>query len=724
MTEVLGYTDEWIVSPGQEVAVKVSTTASSYKSRFCRLIQGHPDPEYAPVKYEYLEEIPEMSHVARYQRCHIGSYIRVDDWRLLKVKEEHTIKVQLWAMATLTDAGHKQVMVSTFDETLNCGFLLLMAEDNKLEAWIGTELATHKFKADFEMVRNQWVYIDFTIDGTHLSLQCHTRTLGTAKRRPRYVSEWTIPKPYVHAQSPLFLASGELGGSTVGNCFNGRLDSVHISSKEQDLLDFDFYLDMSSDHVVDISDSRLSGKLVNAPTRAVKGFDWDGSEADWSKAKYGYGAIHFHEDDLDDAEWQTDFILKVPEEARSGAYAVDCYTDDGVHDFITFFVRPDRRRKSSAKTAFVLSTFTYTAYANEHMFRNTSDPLWQQVPLTDTEDLQRLLKRDDVGLAMYDLHKDGYGCVFSSTKRPVMNVRPGFIHWGFDRPREFSADLFFINFLEKEGIDYEVFTDHDINAEGLDLLEGIETLIFGSHPEYPTCKNLSVFEEFSHTGGNMMYLGGNGFYWVTANDPARPHRIEVRRGVQGCRAFELPGAEFVHSLTGEQGGLWRARGRTSNYTFGIGSAACGLGPGVGFKRTQASYDENLAWIWKGIARDDTIGAFGGGASGDEIDRYDETLGSPKGAVVLATSFQHSSLFGAFNEEIMFPMIDTMGPTCDKVRSDIVIFESEGTGLVFSVGSINWIWTMAWNNYDNNVAKMTRNVLQQCLSKPTTRSSRV
>jgi hypothetical protein len=34
-------------------------------------------------------------------------------------------------------------------------------------------------------------------------------------------------------------------------------------------------------------------------SRAVKGFDWDGTQPDWTKASYGYGAIHFHEDDLD-----------------------------------------------------------------------------------------------------------------------------------------------------------------------------------------------------------------------------------------------------------------------------------------------------------------------------------------------------------------------------------------------------------------------------------------
>ena len=73
-------------------------------------------------------------------------------------------------------------------------------------------------------------------------------------------------------------------------------------------------------------------------------------------------------------------------------------------------------------------------------------------------------------------------------------------------------------------------------------------------------------------------------------------------------------------MTGEQGGLWRARGRAPNFTFGIGSAACGLGAGVGFKRSEASFDSAVSWIFESTEKDELIGAFGGGASGDEIDR--------------------------------------------------------------------------------------------------------
>ena len=74
-----------------------------------------------------------------------------------------------------------------------------------------------------------------------------------------------------------------------------------------------------------------------------------------------------------------------------------------------------------------------------------------------------------------------------------------------------------------------------------------------------------------------MYLGGNGFYWVTSVDPTRPHMIEVRRGMGGTRAWNSAPGRAYHSTTGEMGGLWRHRGKAPNQLAGIGFSSHGLG---------------------------------------------------------------------------------------------------------------------------------------------------
>jgi hypothetical protein len=98
--------------------------------------------------------------------------------------------------------------------------------------------------------------------------------------------------------------------------FNGSIARPTIATLDGTnpvtLADWDSSLEPGGDMVYDVSGRNHHGKLVNAPTRAVKSHDYDYSTVDWTKASAGYGAIHFHEDDLDDAEWETDFTITVP----------------------------------------------------------------------------------------------------------------------------------------------------------------------------------------------------------------------------------------------------------------------------------------------------------------------------------------------------------------------------------------------------------------------------
>ena len=48
---------------------------------------------------------------------------------------------------------------------------------------------------------------------------------------------------------------------------------------------------------------------------------------------------------------------------------------------------------------------------------------------------------------------------------------------------------------------------------------------------------LDALDAYVGDGGNLAYLGGNGFYWVTTVAEGAPHLLEVRRG----RAGRAPG---------------------------------------------------------------------------------------------------------------------------------------------------------------------------------------
>ena len=119
-------------------------------------------------------------------------------------------------------------------------------------------------------------------------------------------------------------------------------------------------------------------------------------------------------------------------------------------------------------------------------------------------------------------------------------------------------------------------------------------------------------------------------------------------------------------------------------------------------------------MFEGMSEDGLLGVngFAGGASGDEIDKCDYTLGSPLNTIVVATSVGHPDDFGIFPEDVEFPMLKTVGTQTNEIRSDITYYVSGGGGAVFSVGSINWFCSLGWNDFDNDVAKLTGNVLKQ------------
>jgi hypothetical protein len=71
----------------------------------------------------------------------------------------------------------------------------------------------------------------------------------------------------------------------------------------------------------------------------------------------------------------------------------------------------------------------------------------------------------DLGLSHYDVRRDGSAVVFSSAKRPLLNNRPDYVNWTGHRPRELSAELIMIGFMDKLGIAFDVLTDHDLHIK-------------------------------------------------------------------------------------------------------------------------------------------------------------------------------------------------------------------------------------------------------------------
>jgi len=52
-----------------------------------------------------------------------------------------------------------------------------------------------------------------------------------------------------------------------------------------------------------------------------------------------------------------------------------------------------------------------------------------------------------------------------------------------------------------------------------------------------------------------------------------------------------------------------------------------------------------------------------------------------------------------------------------LHADVVYFEAPQGGAVFAVGSITWCGCLSQDNYNNNVSRMTENVLRRFLLPP-------
>ena len=109
-----------------------------------------------------------------------------------------------------------------------------------------------------------------------------------------------------------------------------------------------------------------------------------------------------------------------------------------------------------------------------------------------------------------------------------------------------------------------------------------------------------------------------------------------------------------------------------------------------------------------------FGFLGGGASGSEIDAADPMLGTPAHTLIVASSEGHSANTYLVPDETGFHHSAMDGAQNPRVRADMTFFETARGGAVFSVGSIAWAASLSHDGYDNNVARLSENVVRRFL----------
>ena len=736
MKKILGYPNAWSVAPGETLRFMVSAYGPErYRADLVRIICGDDDPDRDLYREEEIEAPFNGEYPGRRQPIDAGSCAVVPDSSALAGLRSFT--VQAWIWPTTPDKG-VQALVSRWQDDPAAGFALLIDAAGALALRVAdgggglTEVGTRT-----PLTARRWYLVSGSYDASTRELRVVQEPVGStlenlkaesgARRAERDAVTHPGDAPLMFAALPALLPTGKPGSRYH---FNGKIDRPRLigrvlseaervavawdpmsHERDTDIVGtWDFSRDIGTDRIRDLGPGRLHGRTVNLPSRGCKGHNWSGREQSWRHAPEEYGAIHFHDDDLYDAGWEPDFEYEVPDDLPSGVYAARLRADDDEWH-VTFFVRPPRGTATS-RLAFLASTVTYMAYSNyqwtlHQRYAEVAETFWTTLDRGDIF----LQEHTELGLSTYDTHSDGSGVRFASRLRPVLTMAPRTSLWGF------NADTHILGWLEAKGIGYDVITDEDLHAEGVALLEPYRAVLTGVHPEYYTTPMWDGLQAWLARGGRLAYLGGNGFIWRCALSSQMPGVLELRRAEDGIRYRDEEPGEYYLEFTGEYGGLWRRLGTAPQSLVGVGTVAVGFDASGHYRRTRASFDARAGFIFDGIGAEEPIGDFGilgGGASGSEIDAVDPMLGTPTHALVVASSEGHSPNTYLVPDETGFHHAAMDGAQNPEVRADMTFFETPGGGAVFSVGSIAWGASLPHNGYDNNVARISENVVRRFL----------
>ncbi|MDB5577056.1 MAG: hypothetical protein JWR80_2232 [Bradyrhizobium sp.] len=707
---LVGYVNRWSVQQKGELIFHVSSSRD-YDVSIVRLFHGDTNPAGPGFKSQPVAEIGH-GFPAVVQDIHLGSYVRLDPDEAFP---SDALTLSFWIQPTLFGPGPQGLVTRAPNDTE--GWALFLSPGGHIVWRVGND---ELVSAPVPLGR--WTNVSASFDGDVMRMWVQPLEFDPLGSWPQ-LCEAPCGSPGVTAAPLLAGALAEAQLYRPEGCFNGKLSGLHVYNSALDLallggpaarpgavLEWHFGLEVGSRRAVDRGPRKRHGEVVNRPARCVTGPHWRRQTDRYADAPDEYDAIWFHADDLEDCRWSPSFTFTIPADLPSGVYAAEL-RDGNETRHLPFFVTPPVG-KARASMAVLIPTLSYLAYSNESLPPNILAPITpRRGPALQADDYSYISANRI--LSLYDYHLDGSGRCMTTTLRPnLTSMNPSHRIRLFDGPHQLSADLHLIDWLQEKSFDCDVITDHELHLHGANLLEPYRVVITGTHAEYWTSGMLDGLERYKQDGGRVVYLSGNGLYWVTALDDSGTVAEIRRRG--GTETWSAAGGEVTISLSGEAGGLWKDRGRAPQRYVGVGMAAQGADRGAPYRRTPQSYDERAAFIFAGIDNE-LLGDFpalvlGHGAAGYEIDRADVGLGTPRHALVLASSTGFSDCYQYVREQTGLTTPFDGGTLNPEVRADIVYFEGPNAGAVLSVGSIAFCSTLSYNNYENNISILLNNVL--------------
>lgn len=709
---LLGYADRQSVRAGETIRFSVSASGP-FRCDFVRLLGCEGGPDMPPFDPPVLP-VPEAgTYAGRPRPVHAGSCIDIPGSAALACFTEVTLAAAVWPTFR---TGQPAGILGTLAPDGHAGLALRLDAAGRLEAAIGRPEGLLRYTLPVPLALRRWGIAALSYDAEARRLALGIAPAGPPCHDPQ-PALWQdfadVPPPARTAGAAVIAAERDADGR-FRHHFDGKIERPRIlaaalgqealapPAAEPDpraLAEWDFRPVAAAEDLPDRSAFGHHGRLVHQPATAMAGLGWDGATEDWRRAPEQFAAIHFHHDDQGGLDWAPDVALTIPAGWPAGCYAARLQAEGAPVFHAPFYVRG-----GSGDVAFLAPTATYAAYLNYGIHRQMMEWYRGCLSVFDPVELQ-VFAIPGLGRSLYEQHPDGSERHYGSLQQPVLNLRPAGTIWNF------QIDLWLLGWLEREAPGHRVLTDADLDGEGTAALDGVRVLVTGSHPEYWSLPMLEALDGFLGRGGRLMYLGGNGFCWAVDFHPRLRHLMELRRRQPGNGTH---GAGEAHGgFTGGPCGPWRRLGRPEHALAGVGYSTEAFDSSAPYRRLAAADDPRARFIFDGVP-DAVIGDFGfmGGASGLEIDYADTGSGTPLHALVLATSDRQATSYWRMPHGAdFFGRVWNDAPS-DPVRADMVFFETPSGGAVFSTGSICWGSSLPARGWDNNVARITANVLHR------------
>ena len=328
----------------------------------------------------------------------------------------------------------------------------------------------------------------------------------------------------------------------------------------------------SGTRVRDIA-GRRGGTIVNRATWMIGGPSFDaatvpryGDYDPSADAGRGHG-LRFASDDLYDCRWDTTHTVQIPRDAKSGVYTGRlAFRRNGkrLRYDVTFLVRrpPDRPK---APILMLCSTNTWQAYSATPFAVNSLEPFWE------TTGQENAHPRAPV-YCCYRNHARGQPTYAIGMKLPWPVAGPEVVFSRNTRELHYShlmrGELFAHSWLEKNGYDYDVASDHDLHLDP-GLLDGYKVAVINGHSEYWSTEAYQGMDDFLRAGGAVIVMSGNTMFWRVSYDEdgtameCRKHGVDIG----GRQAADV--GEIFHSHDGRRGSLMRFCGLPAWKVLGL-----------------------------------------------------------------------------------------------------------------------------------------------------------